>query len=236
MRKYVLFLFCSLLSICAIAQEKWDDETLQKQFQAMELGEIDFTPKEYYRILHGKPDLLNLWLGDNYAVYDHKWQWSGIHSGWTWKFNADKSKAKNVYPSRILYTASDSLTTRLSEEMMDTLLHQVNRELGRAVDCTVDLYYDAYKDLFNAYDKSITENLSIYLVESGKMVNGTLVTGDIMGIKDKTILELNKIRQMIDNTHNAYLESTQKEELYSTLLQDYKKLNRIVYLNMKIVQ
>lgn len=237
MRRYLMILAALLITAQGFAQEQWDDESMQKQLQAMELGDIEFTPKEYYRILHGKPEPLNFGLGDSYSVYDHEWQWGGIHhTGMRWNFKPNKSIAKNVFPKRVEYTAADSITAWFSEEMMDTLAHQATREIGRAADCTLDLYYDAYSDLFDKYDKNITDNLSSYLVSSGKMVDGTFVVGDKMGIKDKTILELNKLREMVANTHSAYMESTLKEEIYSMLLQDYKKLNKMVLLHRKVVE
>lgn len=235
MKKIVTLALMMAMTVGAMAQTvtTWEDESMQKQLQAMELGEIEFTPKEYYRILHGKPELLNLWLGDNYAVYDHNWHWAGFHSGYRWDFNQDKSKAQNVFPNRVAYAVVDSLTAAKILSMRDTLLHQVERELARAADCEIDLYYPIYKELFDEYDKNVTLSLTNYLVNCGSFANSSFQPGDQLGIKDNTILELNKLRELVTNTHNAYMESTMKEEMYNDILDKYKKLAWMVSLNEK---
>ena len=235
MKKFFSLLIMAMVTIGINAQSvtTWYNESMQKQLQAMELGEVEFTPKEYYRFLHGKPDALNLWLGDNYAVYDHNWHWAGLHSGFRWDFNAEKSKAQNVFPYRLAYTATDSLTANRILAMRDTLLNQVEREVARAADCEIDLYYPVYKDLFDKYDSNITCSLTDYLVNCGSFVNSSFQPGDKLGIKENTILELNKIRELVTNTHNAYMESTLKEEMYNDILDKYKKLAWMVSLNEK---
>ena len=140
-------LLTACMAVSALAQTVVYDKSRQRQWQAMELGEIDFHPKEYYRIMHGEPEALNLWMGDSYAVYDHNWHWRGFHSGWSWDFNADKSTAVNLAPKRLAALAEFYLTDKQYEEMMDTINHQVQRELSRAADCEIDKYYEAKEHL-----------------------------------------------------------------------------------------
>lgn len=209
------------------------DESRQKQWQAMELGKIEFTPKEYYRIMHGEPEALNLWLGDRYAVYDHEWEWAGLHSGWTWTFNANKSKAVNVSPKRLAALAEFALTEKKYEEMMDTLNHQFQRELSRAADCEIDKYYDAYKPDFDRYDKSIADLMARYIVRCG---DSSTERGDRLNILDDAVSDLQFLRETVSNTHSAYMESMLKEEVYADVLERYKKLHKKMFWRVFAVE
>lgn len=209
------------------------DESRQKQWQAMELGKIEFTPKEYYRIMHGEPEVLNLWLGDRYAVYDHEWEWAGLHSGWTWTFNANKSKAVNVSPKRLAALAEYALTEQKYKEMMDTLNHQFQRELSRAVDCEIDRYYEAYKASFQQYERSIADMMTRYIVGSGASSAGA---GDKFNILDDAISEYNFLHETVNNTHSAYMESMLKEEVYADVLERYKKLHKKMFWRVFAVE
>ena len=236
MMKKIFFLSLLITAAFAakgIAQTPVYDESRQKQWQAMELGEIEFTPKEYYRIMHGKPEVLNLWLGDNYAVYDHNWHWAGLHSGFRWDFNAEKSKAVNVSPKRLAALVEYALTDLQYKEMMDTLNHQFQRELSKAADCEIDKYFDAYKPDFDRYEKSIADLMTRYIVGSGASSAGR---ADKFNILDDAISELNFLRETANNTHSAYMESMLKEEVYADVLERYKKLNKRLFWRVFAVE
>ena len=224
--KRILTIIMAMMTLNSLAQTPVYDKSRQRQWQAMELGEIDFTPKEYYRIFHGEPEALNLWLGDRYAIYDHKWEWAGFHSGWTWKFNAEKSKAVNLAPKRMAALAELYLIDKQYEEMMDTLNHQVMRELSRAADCEIDKYYEAYKPTFQKYDSNIADLLTRYIVASGACSIGG---ADKLNVLDEMVDELRVLRETTTNTHNAYMESMLKEEVYADVLERYKKLNKRLF-------
>ena len=226
MKKILTIIIMAMISLHSLAQTPVYDKSRQRQWQAMELGEINFTPKEYYRIFHGEPDALNLWMGDKYAVYDHKWEWSGLHSGWTWKFNEEKSKAVNLAPKRMAALAEFYLTDMLYEEMMDSLNHQVQRELSRAADCEIDKYFEAYKPTLDRYDRNVTDLLTRYIVASGASSAGP---ADQFNVLDEMVDELRVLRETATNTHNSYMESMLKEEVYADVLERYKKLNKRLF-------
>ena len=219
-------LLTACMAVGALAQTVVYDKSRQRQWQAMELGEIDFHPKEYYRIMHGEPEALNLWMGDSYAVYDHNWHWRGFHSGWSWDFNADKSTAVNLAPKRLAALAEFYLTDKQYEEMMDTINHQVQRELSRAADCEIDKYYEAYRPSFQLYEESIADLLTRYIVGSGASSAGA---ADKFNELDNMVGELRVLRETASNTHGAYMESMLKEEVYADVLERYKKLNKKLF-------
>ncbi len=226
--------------IMALAMSKWChaqttvyDESRQKQWQAMELGEIEFTPKEYYRIMHGEPEILNLWLGDNYAVYDHNWHWEGIYSGFRWDFNAEKSKAVNVSPKRLAALAEYSLIEKQYKEMMDTISHQFQRELSRAADCEIDKYYDAYQPEFSRYQRAIDNLITRYTVNSAALTNGNI---DKLNVLDEALNEYAFLNETVSNTHSAYMESMLKEEVYADVLKRYKKLHKRLFWRVFAVE
>lgn len=231
MRKYLILIFAVLSQINILAQTSVYDESMQKQWQAMELGKIEFTPKEYYRFMHGEPELLNLWMGDRYAVYDWNWHWAGLHSGFRWDFNAEKSKAVNVNPKRVAAGVEYALTDKQYEEMMDSVNHELTRELGRAADCEIDKYYEVYKPSFEKYDKAVANLFTRYIVASGASSAGY---ADKLGVYDSVRLKMMELRQVTANTHSDYMESILKNEIYDQILQDWKKLHRrlnnLVYL------
>ena len=226
MRKIFTILLTACLALDAVAQSVVYDKSRQRQWQAMELGEIDFYPKEYYRIMHGKPEALNLWMGDSYSVYDHNWHWAGFHSGYRWDFNAEKSTAVNLAPKRLAALAEFYLTDKQYEEMMDTINHQVQRELSRAADCEIDKYYEAYRPSFQLYEESITDLLTRYIVGSGA---GPAGAADRFNELDNMVAELNVLRETASNTHGAYMESMLKEEVYADVLERYKRLNKKLF-------
>lgn len=224
MKHRILLFTLTIMAVSnAIAQAPNYDKSLEHQFMAMELGKIDFTPKEYYRIMHGDPDVLNLWLGDRYAVYDWTWEWAGLHSGFEWKFNANESKARNVNPKRDEVLALEVLADKEFETMMDTIKNEFVRQLALAADCEIDKYYNAYEPMFDKFDDSLTNLISRYFVASG---NGDGTIGDFLNIRDDVLNELSSIRQARSNAHDAYMESTQKDEVYRSVLQRYKDLHK----------
>ena len=232
-----IYLFAFVMALAAtkpcLAQTVVYDESRKKQWQAMELGSIDFTPKEYYRIMHGEPEAENLWMGDRYAVYDHKWQWSGLHSGWTWKFNAEKSKAVNVSPKRLAALAEYALIDLQYKEMMDSLNHQFQRELSRAADCEIDKYYDAYQPEFTRYQKAIGGLITRYTASCAATTNGN---PDMLNVLEDTFNEYYLLNEVVENTHSAYMESMLKEEVYADVLEKYKKLHKKLFWRVFAVE
>lgn len=226
MKRIYTLLLTACLVCNAMAQSIVYDKSRQRQWQAIELGEIDFYPKEYYRIMHGEPELLNLWMGDSYAVYDHNWHWAGFHSGFRWDFNAEKSKAVNLAPKRLAALAEFYLIDKQYEEMMDTINHQVQRELSRAADCEIDKYYEAYRPSYQLYEESISKLLTRYIVGSGASSAGA---ADKFNELDNMVDEIRVLRETVSNTHNAYMESMLKEEVYADILERYKKLNKKLF-------
>lgn len=226
MKRIYTLLLTACLVCNAMAQSVVYDKSRQRQWQAIELGEIDFYPKEYYRIMHGEPELLNLWMGDSYAVYDHNWHWAGFHSGFRWDFNAEKSKAVNLAPKRLAALAEFYLIDKQYEEMMDTINHQVQRELSRAADCEIDKYYEAYRPSYQLYEESISKLLTRYIVGSGASSAGA---ADKFNELDNMVDEIRVLRETVSNTHNAYMESMLKEEVYADILERYKKLNKKLF-------
>ena len=226
MKKTMTLLLMACLTLKALSQTPVYDKSRQRQWQAMELGEMDFHPKEYYRIMHGKPEELNLWQGDSYAVYDHNWHWHGLNSGWSWDFNEDKSTAANLAPKRMAALVELYLADKQYEEMMDTINHQVQRELSRAADCEMDKYYDAYRPSYQLYEESITDLMTRYIVGSGASSAGV---ADKFNELDNMVDELRVLRETAANTHGAYMESMLKEEVYADVLERYKRLNKKLF-------
>ena len=208
----------SVPALDAGAQNIVEDEDLRKQLQAMELGEIDFSPKTYYRIMHGEPEVLNAWLGDKYAVYDHKWEWAGFHSGFEWKFNQNKSKAINIAPLREAYELEMRLVRDQYREVRDSLVHRMVFEMNKAAACEFDLNYAVYKDEFQKYDDSVIDLMNGY--------SYILRNKDRYGILGNIQEELDECRQFVGNIHDAYMENASKEEAYSDIRKKYQKLLR----------
>ena len=219
-------LLTACMAVGALAQTVVYDKSRQRQWQAMGLGERDLHPQEDYPITHGQPEALNLWMGHSYAVYDHNWHWAGFHSGYRWDFNADKSTAVNLAPKRLAALAEFYLTDKQYEEMMDTINHQVQRELSRAADCEIDKYYEAYRPSFQLYEESIADLLTRYIVGSGASSAGA---ADKFNELDNMVGELRVLRETASNTHGAYMESMLKEKVYADVLERYKKLNKKLF-------
>ena len=226
MKKTMTLLLMACLTLNVLAQTVVYDKSRQRQWQAMELGEIDFHPKEYYRIMHGEPEALNLWMGDSYAVYDHNWHWAGLHSGFRWDFNAEKSTAVNVAPKRLAALAEFYLTDKQYEEMMDTINNQLLRELSRAADCEIDKYYEAYRPSYQLYETSICDLMARYVEYSTPTYCGA---PDDFHEMDNMVDELRVLRETVSNTHGAYMESMLKEEVYADILERYKRLNKKLF-------
>ena len=226
MKKTMTLLLMACLTLNVLAQTVVYDKSRQRQWQAMELGEIDFHPKEYYRIMHGEPEALNLWMGDSYAVYDHNWHWAGLHSGFRWDFNAEKSTAVNVAPKRLAALAEFYLTDKQYEEMMDTINNQLLRELSRAADCEIDKYYEAYRPSYQLYETSICDLMARYVEYSTPTYCGA---PDDFHEMDNMVDELRVLRETVSNTHDAYMESMLKEEVYADVLERYKRLNKKLF-------
>ena len=233
MKRILPIIAMAMMTMNTLAQTPVYDKSRQRQWQAMELGEIDFTPKEYYRIFHGEPEALNLWLGDRYAVYDHNWHWAGLHSGFRWDFNSEKSKAVNLAPKRMAALAEFYLIDKLYEEMMDTLSHQMQRELSRAADCEIDKYFEAYKPSFQSYESSICDLMARYVEYSTPTYCGP---PDDFHEMDNMVDELRVLRETVSNTHNAYMESMLKEEVYADVLERYKKLNKKLFWRVFVLE
>ena len=109
---------------------------------------------------------------------------------------------------------------------MDTINHQVQRELSRAADCEIDKYYEAYRPSFQLYEESIADLLTRYIVGSGASSAGA---ADKFNELDNMVGELRVLRETASNTHGAYMESMLKEEVYADVLERYKKLNKKLF-------
>lgn len=237
MKRFSLLVFvaCMLAQASIFAQVPNYDKSMEHQLKSMELGDLDFKPKEYYNIFHGEPAAENLWSADSYSVYDDHWQWEGFHSHWELKLNKEKSKAKPLNPIRWETDLTDVETKYKFEEMRDSIVHELERQVSLAADCELDKYYNAYKPKFDKYDSSITDLVTAYLVKSG---DGMGLIGDAFGIEEETLDELYSIREARNDAHEAYMESTRKEEVYRDVLDRYQKLHnkmvwRVMMLNIK---
>lgn len=237
MKKIVLLVTIAgmLAHTYAPAQQPNYDKSMEYQLRSMELGDLEFSPKEYYNIFHGEPAAENLWQADSYSVYDDHWQWEGFNSHWELRLNKKKSKATPLNPLRWETNVVDIETKYKFAEMRDSVTHELQRQVSLAADCEIDLYYNAYKPKFDKYDNSITDLITTYLVKSG---DGLGLVGDAFGIEDETLDEFYSIREARNDAHEAYMESTKKDEVYRDILERYQNLHkkmvwRVMMLNIK---
>jgi len=217
--KRVLLLFCMTLTMSyATAQsvEVKKNSDRIAQLKAMELGDIEFSPKSYYATIHNKPDYDNLWLGDSYSVYDKHWSWSWGHWGIHYRFNASKSKAKNVQPMRVadqIYIKGQKSET---QKTLDSLKQQFNYETGKAIDCSVDKTYSVFSSQFKKLDEEIQNNILAYYDLSDAMDNYKMV--------ENCTNKLALYRERLSTIHRSYMESSLKREAYQDLIDKMQKL------------
>jgi len=218
-----------LLFSCTLqAQVPVTDEGRVAQLKAMELGEINFSPKWYYAFMHNHSTAWNLGLGQNdkYSWYDYEWQWSGFKSGYHLKFKPKKSKATNLQPLRMsgLVTLIDQ--NKRTKETLDSLREQFNWYTSRETDCVMDKTYPAFKQDFEVLQNRISANLTnCYALRDCTDNDGQ--------IEECTLL-FNMYKEHISTIRSAHMENAYKLQAYNKILTQMRYLNnRTLQLSIK---